>query len=172
MAELIQKERLQPSLLDRLTDDEPAHRAEARDKRLLSPAQLRESVRRDLTWLFNTTRLAASLPSLEDHPFAASSVINFGIPDLAGRTASAVDIPAMESALRQAILDFEPRLLPASVTVRGLLDARDTSHNAVSFAIDAELWAQPMPLRLALRTQIDLEGGYVQISDLDERKGG
>ncbi len=172
MAELIQKERLQPSLLDRLTDDEPAQRAEPRDKRLLSPAQLRESVRRDLTWLFNTTQPAASLPSIDDHPFAARSVINFGIPDLAGRTASAVDVSALERALRQAILDFEPRLLPASLTLAGLLDERDTSHNAVSFAIEAELWAQPMPLRLALRTQVDLEDGHVQVSDLDERKGG
>jgi type VI secretion system protein ImpF len=172
VAELITKERLQPSLLDRLTDDEPGQRVEPREKRLLSPAQLRESVRRDLTWLFNTTQLAATLPGLEEHAHAARSVLNFGIPDLAGRTASTVDVPALERALRQAIWDFEPRLLPASVTVEGLLDERDTGHNAVSFAIEADLWAQPLPLRLALRTQVDLEDGHVQVSDLGERKGG
>ena len=67
MAELTKKERLQPSLLDRLTDDEPDARQESRDKRVLSPARLRECVRRDLTWLFNTTNLA-TLENLEDFP--------------------------------------------------------------------------------------------------------
>jgi len=33
MAELTQKERLQPSLLDRLTDDEPDKLSEAREQR-------------------------------------------------------------------------------------------------------------------------------------------
>src|SRR2546430_10431676 len=33
------------------------------------------------------------------------------------------------------------------------------SHNALSFYIEAELWAQPIPLRLFLKTEIDLEAG-------------
>jgi len=41
MAELTPKERLQPSLLDRLTDEEPDRRQESRDKRILSPAKLK-----------------------------------------------------------------------------------------------------------------------------------
>ena len=171
MADLTHKERLQPSLLDRLTDEDPTRRVEAREKRVLTPSQLRESVRRDLTWLFNTTQLAASLRGLEDYPLAACSVINFGIPDLAGRTASTIDLPALERLLRQAIWDFEPRLVRNSVTVRGLVEERDMSHNAVSFAIEADLWAQPLPMRMSLRTQVDLEDGRIQISDLGERKG-
>jgi type VI secretion system protein ImpF len=59
MPELSHKERLQPSLLDRLTDDEPEVRVESRDKRVLSQEKLRASVLRDLTWLFNTTQLSA-----------------------------------------------------------------------------------------------------------------
>jgi type VI secretion system protein ImpF len=171
VAELSHKERLQPSLLDRLTDDEPTRRVEPREKRVLSPSQLRESVRRDLTWLFNTTQLAATLSEIEDHPLARGSVLNFGIPDLTGRTASAIDLPALERLLRQAIWDFEPRLVRSSVVVRGLLDAREMSHNALSFTIEADLWAQPVPMRLTLRTQVDLEDGTVQIKDLGERKG-
>jgi len=89
MAELTQKERLQPSLLDRLTDDEREHKQESRDKRVLSPARLRECVRRDLTWLLNTTHLAA-LEDLDAHPEVARSVLNYGMPDLAGRTVSSV----------------------------------------------------------------------------------
>ena len=31
--------------------------------------------------------------------------------------------------------------------------------------IEAELWAQPLPLRLFLRTEIDLETGSVNVTD-------
>jgi type VI secretion system protein ImpF len=51
------------------------------------------------------------------------------------------------------------------------VEERDMSHNAVSFAIEADLWAQPLPMRMSLRTQVDLEDGRIQISDLGERKG-
>ena len=54
MAELIPKERLQPALLDRLTDDSPDKQVESRDDRVISLKRLRQSVVRDLEWLFNT----------------------------------------------------------------------------------------------------------------------
>jgi len=165
MAELTQKERLQPSLLDRLTDEEPEARQESRDKRVLSPARLRECVRRDLTWLFNTTNLS-SLQSLEGHPEVARSVINFGMPDLAGHTASSIDLRALERLLCKVIWDFEPRLLKSSVKVVLVADDDKMNHNAMCFDIEAELWAQPLPLRLFLRTEIDLENGGVSVSDL------
>ena len=98
MAELTQKERLQPSLLDRLTDDSPNERHESRDKHVISPARLRECVRRDLTWLLNTTNLAA-LEDLDEHPQVARSVLNYGMPDLAGHIASSVDVRALERLL-------------------------------------------------------------------------
>ena len=44
MAELTHKERLQPSLLDRLTDEEPDAKLESRLKRILSLKQLKENV--------------------------------------------------------------------------------------------------------------------------------
>jgi type VI secretion system protein ImpF len=172
VAELTHKERLQPSLLDRLTDDDPHSRVEPRERRMLSVTQLRESVRRDLTWLFNTTHLAAAEGGLEaTTPLVACSVVNFGIPDLAGRTASGVDLPALERLLRQAIWDFEPRLVRSSVVVRGIVDERNMSHNALAFTIEADLWAQPFPVRLSLQTQIDLEDGRIQISDTAAPKG-
>ena len=170
MADLTPRERLQPSLLDRLTDDDPTGKLEPREKRVLTPSQLRECVRRDLTWLFNTTQAGSTIPKLGGAPLAAGSVVNFGIPDLAGRTASTVDLAALERLLRQAIWDFEPRLVRGSVRVKGIVDAREMSHNAVSFTIEAELWAQPMPLQLFLRTQVDLEDGRVRVSETGERK--
>lgn len=164
MAELTQKERLQPSLLDRLTDNEPDERQESRDKRILSPSRLRESVRRDLTWLFNTPNLSTMI-DLVRYPLVQESVVNFGLPSLAGRTTSSVDVPEMERLLRQAIWAFEPRLIKSSIRVRLVADQLQMSHNALSFYIEAELWAQPIPLRLFLKTEIDLEDGTANVVD-------
>jgi type VI secretion system protein ImpF len=165
MAELTQKERLQPSLLDRLTDEKPEERRESRDKHVISPSRLRECVRRDLTWLLNTTNLAA-VQELDEFPEVASSVLNYGMPDLAGHVASAVDVRAMERLLCKVIWDFEPRLLRSSVKVKLVVDDQKMDRNAMWFDIEAELWAQPLPLRLFLRTEIDLENGGVNVSEV------
>lgn len=168
MAELTHKERLQPSLLDRLSDDEPDKKQESRNQRVLSPSRLRESVRRDLTWLFNTTNLVSLMPELAEHPRAARSTINYGLPDFAGHTASGVNVPELERLLRQVILDFEPRLLPNTVKVRLVVDDQQMSSKAMNFLIEAQLWAQPLPLRLFLRTSIDLETGSVDVAEVKE----
>src|SRR4051812_9719336 len=170
MAELTQKERLQPSLLDRLTDERPEERRESRDKHVISPSRLRECVRRDLTWLLNTTNLA-SVQDLEEFPEVASSVLNYGMPDLAGHVASSVDVRAMERLLCKVIWDFEPRLLWSSVKVKLVVDDQKMDRNAMWFDIEAELWAQPLPLRLFLRTEIDLENGGVNVSEVGGQRG-
>jgi type VI secretion system protein ImpF len=84
MAELTPQERLQPSLLDRLTDDEPGTRDESRNKRILSIRQLRECVLRDLSWLLNTTQLEAN-EDLDAYPEVRRSTVNYGVPSLAGK---------------------------------------------------------------------------------------
>ena len=96
MAELTYKERLQPSLLDRLTDDDRERKQESRLDRVLSPSRLRECVRRDLAWLFNTTNLACLKTEMEEYPLVAQSTINYGLPDLTGHTASSIDVISIE----------------------------------------------------------------------------
>jgi type VI secretion system protein ImpF len=171
MADLTQKDRLQPSLLDRLTDNDPDRKQESRDARVLSPSRLRDCVRRDLAWLFNTTHLQA-MQGLEDYPFVGRSVINYGMPDMAGRTTSGVNTTLLEQSIRRAILDFEPRLVSRTLRVRLVVDDKQMNHNAMAFDIEAELWAQPLPLRLFLRTAIDLESGIIDVRDMGSSKGG
>ncbi len=159
------KERLQPSLLDRLTDEQPDKKVESRDKRVLSPAKLRESVRRDLAWLLNTTNLA-SVEDLDAIPEVASSTLNYGVPDLSGRTKSTVKPDELERLIRQAIWQFEPRLIRSSVVVTAVGDNRDIRFNNMSFVIQAQLWAQPVPLRLFLKTELDLESGDARVTEV------
>ena len=166
MPELTPQERLQPALLDRLTDEEPARTQEPIERRVMSKRQLRQAVLRDLVWLFNTTRLDA-LADLSHAPRARHSVVNFGLPALSGRPATAVDVTTLERAIRDAILDYEPRILPDSLRVRAMLRPSQLDHhNVIGVEIQGHLWAQPMPLDLLVRTEIDLETGRVEVSDL------
>jgi type VI secretion system protein ImpF len=165
MAELSQKERLQPSLLDRLTDDEPEKKQESSENRVISQAKLRASVLRDLVWLFNSTCLS-TIENLDEYPHAAQSVINYGLPELAGHTASSVDLVVLARRLRQAIRDYEPRLISNSVKVRLAINENEMNHNAMAFIIEAQLWSQPLPLQLYLRTEIDLENGVADIVEV------
>jgi type VI secretion system protein ImpF len=164
MAELTQKEKLQPSLLDRLTDNNPESKVESRAQRVLSLQQLRKSVIRDLGWLLNTGNLETR-QNLERYPTALHSVINYGLPDIAGITTGDIDVEGVEQAVKQAIIDFEPRVLRNSLSVKMVIDHDAMNSNSVVFEIEGELWAQPVPLRVFLKTELDLETGDVQIAD-------
>ncbi len=164
MAELTTQERLQPSLLDRLTDDEPGKLEESRDKRVISATRLRDCVTRDMSWLLNCVSLDASL-ELDDYPDVARSVLNFGIPDLTGVALSGIDADVLQRQVRDAILAFEPRLTANTlrVTVNALSKRMD--RQALIFNIESEMWAQPIPLNLYLKTEVDLETGSFKVSE-------
>jgi len=164
--QLTPQERLQPALLDRLTDEEPDKKQELREHRVLSKSRLRQAVLRDLAWLFNATRLERGT-DMANVPHARRSVINFGLPAHSGQTASTLEIQDVERDLKQAILDFEPRILPETLEVKALVELSELDHhNVIGIQIHGQLWAQPVPLELLIRTEIDLETGKVQISDL------
>jgi type VI secretion system protein ImpF len=76
-------------------------------------------------------------------------------------------VAQLERTIRKAIVDFEPRIVGNTVTVRAI-EADDVlaTHNVIEFEIRGLLWAQPVPLELLLRTQLDLEGGKVEVRDL------
>jgi len=165
------KERLQLVLLDRLTDEgsdpgEPDDEGRERERRVSNEKRLREKLLRDLAWLFNTTRLERD-DEMAHLPYARHSVINFGLPAHAGEMASSIEIEDLEQEIRQAILDFEPRILPETLEVNAIADVADLDrHNVLGIQIRGRFWAQPVPLELLLRTEIDLETGKVQVADL------
>jgi len=164
MAESLARDRLYPSLLDRLTDEEPDKRAEARDNRAFTLARLRESVLRDLNWLFNAIRMSEDL---SDYPLVQRSVVNYGLPGLSGRPASGLDFADVTRSLRQALLDFEPRLIPHTVRVSAISSKKDSPHNVVSFRIEGQMWSLPVPLEIFLRTDMDLENGQTHVLETD-----
>jgi type VI secretion system protein ImpF len=164
MAEPNRHDRLQPSLLDRLTDDLPEQRREAFDRQVLTMQQLRSAVLRDLAWLLNTTNLSAT-DDLDNLPLVAESTLNYGFT---GVVASAERVTSLEQTLAAAIRQFEPRIRPGSVRVH----ARENGSDGVSrlvFEIQGELWAQPVPQQLFLETSVDIATRLAVITDTRAR---
>lgn len=175
MAGLTSQERLQPSLLDRLTDTEPAAAREAIEARVLSKQQLRAAVLRDLSWLFNTSRAEPDpvrgdpdeVARWRDVAHARNSVLNYGIPSLSGITLSAMHFGALEAAIRQAIVQFEPRIDPKTLAVEVNRDAGfNIQHNSLRLVIRGHMWNQPVPLELLLSADVDVETGLAAVRDM------
>jgi type VI secretion system protein ImpF len=164
MAIVDARNRLQPALLDRLTDDSRGESVEIDDQRVMSKAQLRQAVLRDLGALFNAVQPLGN--AAEAYPLLAGSVLNYGLPALSGQLASRLDVQVLERAIRQAIIRFEPRILADTLQVRAVEGGTvlDT-HNVIEFEIRGHLWSQPIPLEILLRTQLDLEAGQVHVLD-------
>jgi type VI secretion system protein ImpF len=173
MAETLSRDRLQPSLLDRLTDLQPTHSRETVAERVLTRSQLRAAVLRDLSWLFNAIRPEPEPASTQQEALAlwrgnkhaSRSVLNFGMPDFAGSTKSSFDRVAMEAAIKQAITTFEPRIDAKSLSVSIQIDHR-YHHNTMQLTIRGQLWAQPVPLELLLGADIDLETGSTRMREM------
>jgi type VI secretion system protein ImpF len=169
MAELAPRERLQPSLLDRLTDDEPDRQVEARERRVMSMRSLRDGVLRDLAWLLNTTNLlsVSARLQLQRLPHLASSVLNYGMPDMSGASLAGMNTGDLERSIRQAIWDFEPRLIRSSVQVKAV---PADSITKITFEIEADMWAQPYPERLYIKTELDLDQAHISLSESAGRR--
>ena len=164
MAELTASERLQPCLLDRLTDEDPTHQVESRDRRVFSLRQIRESVLRDLSWLLNAPGRFSS-EEFADAPEVRSSVIAYGVPDLCGVAASGLDVGSLERELTAAVRAFEPRLTSNSLRVEAVARPDRFGGSALVFEIAGDLWAQPVPEPLYVRTEVDLESGQHAVEE-------
>jgi type VI secretion system protein ImpF len=128
MAELTTQERLQPALLDRLTDDEPEKSIESRDLRVISLPKLRQCILRDLSWLLNTPHLEATT-DLSEYPYVAQSVLNYGLPSFSGGAIATLVGRVVEHAIKEAVLRFEPRLIAKTVQIRlNAVSRNDATH--------------------------------------------
>lgn len=161
MADRMMAERLQPSLLDRLTDDDPTNPSESRDMRVIDIRRLREIVQRDLSWLLNTNNSETWIDP-ERYPLSARSVLNYGVREVAGDFAAKERAQLIRKSIALAIECFEPRIRKGSaqVEIRSENVARQT---VISFDIRADMWAEPIPIELYLRSSVDVTTGEVSL---------
>ncbi|ADU91660.1 type VI secretion system baseplate subunit TssE [Taylorella equigenitalis] len=160
------KDKLQPVLLDKLTDEHPERRKELREAAtVINFEQLKKSVLRDLGWLLNTVNLE-SIESLDGYNHVKSSTINFGVFPVAGQKMSEINHIEIQNQVRNAIINFEPRILPNDLEVICELEESDLEHyNVLSLIIKGRLWCNPHPMEFFLRTSVDLESGHMEIKD-------
>lgn len=131
---------------------------------LSSSQDVQACVKRDMDWLLNASQFAPQ-EQLEDYPEVACSVLNYGMPDLTGKSVSGFDMPQIERLLKQVILNFEPRIIRRTLCVRVIMDKTMYDHNALGFEIEGDLWSEPQPLHMHLRTEFELDDGTVSVED-------
>ena len=165
MADKMMSERLQPSLLDRLTDDDPTNPTEGRDARVIDIRRLRDIVQRDLSFLLNTNSAEAWL-DVTRYPMVAKSVIIYGVREVAGDFSSEARAAIIRKSILNAIETYEPRIRKGSAHVD--LRTENISRNTViSFDIRADMWAEPIPIQLYLLSTVDVTTGEMTL----ERSG-
>lgn len=158
------KERLQPSLLDRLTNLHPEKSKESTAQQSMSQKEFKDAVIRDLGWLLNSVSLDVCV-DLEAYPEVARSVLNFGLPDISGHTTSTIDVRSVENSVKRAIRQFEPRIIRNSLQVKVHSNPSDMSHNSLVFEIEGAVFGQPSPFQIVLRSELNLECGEFSVTE-------
>lgn len=151
--------RLTPSVLDRLIDFEPEISREPPASRSKSLRQLKQAVKRDLEWLFNTRHTAAVPPDLEElnHSLAVYGLSEF----TAFNVKTAADQGRLRRAIEAAISIFEPRLEDVSVTLLPVQQGQ----NAVHFRVDARLRIEPAPEPITFDTSLQIDNGEYVVKE-------
>jgi type VI secretion system protein ImpF len=152
---------IQQGLLDRLIDKEPHERQEAPMSRAESLRQFRLSVKRDLEWLLNTTRMPIDVPEWCEE--VNKSVLFFGLPDIVNISLqNPGDEQRLLRSLESAIEMFEPRLSRARVTSR---DPYTSTQQAITFHVEAMLMIDPAPERISFDTVLEITKGAYTVKE-------
>ncbi len=134
---------LLPTLFDRLCDNAPYQKID-RDISV-TPVQLKEIIRRDLSFLLNTISHEGDIDARRLPPLAGSFMYEHKWDDIS-------------EAIRRAIIRFEPRLNAATLRVTPLLDkTRQGSYNTLQFEIRGQILTQPYPTEFLVRSALDME---------------
>ncbi|MEP5729434.1 MAG: type VI secretion system baseplate subunit TssE [Sulfitobacter sp.] len=161
MADKMLAERLQPSLLDRLTDDAPSEKQESRANRAIDIGRLREIIKRDLSWLLNTNSMESTIDP-KRYPNITKSVLNYGVREVAGEYSTSQRAELIRKSIQHAISIHEPRIINGSTAVE-LRTEETKGETQIAFDIHADMWAQPVPLELYLRSKVDVTSGEVTL---------
>lgn len=129
----------------------------------LTRKQMIDIVRRDLSYLLNTTNMD-ELIDRRQHAAAAASTINFGMPSLARGYLSARKWDDIERLVRRAIIDFGPRLTADSLQIKPLRkDQSADKYNALLFEIRGLIQMDPYPLPFLVQSAVDLETNRLSV---------
>lgn len=170
-----------PSLFDRLVDEHPRNKTEALNERAMDLRAYRAMVERDLELLLNASPLPRQLHgshssgadrtgvAISDFPLAQKSVINYGLRDLSGLALTHELTAELERHMELTIERFEPRVENVRVRrvteddLKGDAEKRlfreKMQLGVLGFAIEVDLYAEPLPEHLRFKTEFDSKSG-------------
>ena len=125
-------------------------------------AALRTTVRRELSWLLNTTNLGA-VEDLGPYPQVKTSVLNYGVPDLAGKTLTKRVIQSRAREIRDCIRAFEPRLDPKRLEVEAVSEVE--KENAITYIIRGDVTAAVQAMPVEFKTDIEVDTASVTVRE-------
>ena len=123
---------------------------------------LRREVARDLDSLLNTIAMESS-EDLEPFDYARKSIINFGLPDIAHRSIDETAVDTIGEEIRQALMHFEPRLMPQTIRVAKAWEF-DEAELKVRFVVHADLLCEPLNVPVEFVADLELDSGNVTVS--------
>jgi len=149
--------------LDRLDEDRSAMSQFSVSRiEQFNEASLRATVRRELAWLLNTTNLDAAV-DLSAYPQVQSSVLNYGVPDLAGKSITRRVLLQRAREIRKAIRQFEPRFDEA--TLRVDVSERIERDNAITFVINGDIRSAVRAIPVKFRTDVESDTAAVTVRE-------
>jgi type VI secretion system protein ImpF len=125
-------------------------------------AALKATVLREMNWILNTTNLASST-DLSDCPEVLTSVVNYGVRDLAGMPMQRRVIQGRARDIREAIVRFEPRVDARRVEVEAALS--QDQPNAVTFIIRADVTTAVHNMPVEFQTDVEVDTGVATLRD-------
>lgn len=173
------KQRLTPTLFDKLVADLEVSGMTGDDKdasvsrenfryysvpklERFNEAALRSTIRRELAWLLNTTNIEA-LIDLEPFPEVQSSVLNYGLTDLAGKSLTNREVLQRAREIRKAIRIYEPRFDSDTISVDPTVDPDMPS--ALVFQIQGDISAAANAMPVKFRTEVEPETAAVDVRE-------
>ena len=120
--------------------------------------QYRRAVLRDMEMLFNARMLRPDHP-IHAYPEAARSVINYGIPDVCSKTRSELVDGDFDEHVKKVLEQYEPRISSRSISIKRVTSEDAAGLQRIGLEIEGELWAEPYPDHLFVKTELDLESG-------------
>lgn len=125
-------------------------------------SSLRATVRRDLAWLLNTTSFEAAV-DLESYPQVRTSVLNYGVPDLAGKSLNRRLLLQRARDIRNAVRAFEPRIDERTLRV----ELADTAgqENSVTFQIEGDISSAVRAIPVKFMTDVESDTAAVTVRE-------
>ena len=123
---------------------------------------LKNTVKRELNWLFNTTNLGAVV-DLTPYPQVQRSVVNYGVPDFAGKTGGKRVLQARAKEIRDAIRTFEPRLNPERLEVDVI--GTGERENSITYVVRSDVISAVQAMPVTYKTDIEVDTGATTVRD-------